>query len=625
MAHKITRAFGALLACIAVACSSGETTGTAAPAEVKIPSFDPSSAPTPLVVADQFGYRPNAPKILLARQPRTGFDAGALPAIVAAYDIYSVAEGRVVLTLAPAPWNGGQIDPSSGDIVSILDASAITTPGSYFVTYSGQSDSLASFDVQNNVYAPVFKAAFRTFFYQRSGFEKAAPYAPEKFQDAASHLRPGQDGEARRFLQKQDASTQRDLQGGWYDAGDLNKYTNWTADYCLMLLASFEENPSAWGDANNIPESQNDVPDVLDEVRWGMNWLLRMQSEDGSVLSIVGSEPASPPSNATAPSYYGDASTSATLSSATAFAYGATIYRKQGDTAYADQLESAALSAWSWAVENPETHFQNNDPASQTEGLGAGRQEVDDKMREIKRMSAAARLFELTGDTAYGAIVEQLLPKSPLVNEPELSPYYITHLDALRAYADKPMAGIAARDAIKSHLEMKRVLASEITSDAYRSPVADMHWGSNATKATRALTLLINNPSAEAKDAASGYVHYMHGVNPLGMVYLSEMDVFGADKSVYELYHTAFKDGTPPGFVTGGPNPTYNWASCCPNRCGAGNSCNAERLSPPARQPDLKSYLDFNENWTLAPWQVNENSNAYQVAYLRMLAFYVAD
>ncbi len=632
MAHGIKFGISALLVSFVASCSSGETTSTtgssstpSTPTPVGSSSgpLDPTSVETPLVVADQFGYLPDAEKILLARQSRTGFDASAFPTIVGAYDIYSEAEGRVVLTITPSPWNNGQVDPRSGDIISTLDASAITTPGSYFVTESGEQTSLATFEIQSNIYAPVFKAAFRTFYYQRSGFEKVAPYATVKFVDGASHLGAGQDSEARRFLQKQDATLQRDLRGGWYDAGDLNKYTNWTADYCLMLLASFEENPGAWSDLNDLPESHNGVPDVLDEVRWGMDWLLRMQSGDGSVLSLVGSESVTPPSSASAPSFYGDASTSATLSAAAAFAYGAVIYRQQGDTAYADELENAALAAWNWAEANPNVIFQNNDPASQTEGLGAGKQEVDEKSRAIKRHTAAARIFELTGDAAIGTIVEDMLSDSPLVIEQMLSPYHLPHLDALHGFAKHPNASATARNTITNLVSSKRIQASAILRDAYRSPVDNFHWGSNATKASRALTYLVANEDGEANQAASGYVHYMHGVNPMGVVYLSEMAAAGAETSVKQLYHAGFENGAPPGFVTGGPNPTYNWAACCPNSCGGGNSCNSERLSPPAGQPDMKSYLDFNENWTLSPWQVNENSNGYQVAYLRMLAFYV--
>ena len=55
------------------------------------------------------------------------------------------------------------------------------------------------------------------------------------------------------------------MSGGWYDAGDYNKYTNWTASYVLEFMKAYLENPEAWGDDYNIPESGNGVPDILDE------------------------------------------------------------------------------------------------------------------------------------------------------------------------------------------------------------------------------------------------------------------------------------------------------------------------------------------------------------------------
>ena len=130
---------------------------------------------------------------------------------------------------------------------------------------------------------------------------------------------------------------------------------------------------------------------------------------------------------------------------------------------------------------------------------------------------------------------------------------------------------------------------------------------------------------AEHENAALGYLHYLHGVNPLGLVYLSNMGDAGAENSVEEFYHSWFADGSAewdsvsgstygpaPGFLVGGPNPSYNWASCCPGSCGsaANNAlCGTTPLSPPAGQPKQKSYLQFNDTWPLNSWEVTENSN----------------
>jgi hypothetical protein len=138
-------------------------------------------------------------------------------------------------------------------------------------------------------------------YYQRAGQAKDAAHAGEGWTDAASFVGPGQDHDCRLYRDTSNASTARDLWGGWYDAGDLNKYTTWTAGYVQTLLRAYAENPTVWTDDYDIPESGNGIPDVLDEARWGLDYLGRLQQDDGSMLSIVGEPGASPPSSATDP------------------------------------------------------------------------------------------------------------------------------------------------------------------------------------------------------------------------------------------------------------------------------------------------------------------------------------
>ena len=72
--------------------------------------------------------------------------------------------------------------------------------------------------------------------------------------------------------------------GGWHDAGDYNKYTvngAFTAGMMLQAWEHFSDRLAAL--KFDIPESENDVPDFLDEVRWELDWLLKMQADDGRV------------------------------------------------------------------------------------------------------------------------------------------------------------------------------------------------------------------------------------------------------------------------------------------------------------------------------------------------------
>jgi hypothetical protein len=130
----------------------------------------------------------------------------------------------------------------------------------------------------------------------------------------------------------------------------------------------------------------------------------------------------------------------------------------------------------------------------------------------------------------------------------------------------------------------------------------------------------------------------VHGVNPLQLVYLSNMAASGSTKSVTRFFHTWFahgsqwdaagvsKYGPPPGYLTGGPNPSYAWDGCCPASCGGtsnNQACGAASPSPPGGQPAQKAYKDFNDKWPLDSWQVTEPDDGYQALYIRLLSKFV--
>ena len=194
----------------------------------------------------------------------------------------------------------------------------------------------------------------------------------------------------------------KDLRGGWYDAGDFNKYTSWTARYIIVLLRAYEEHPQAFSDDYGIPESGNGIPDILDEVRWGLDWLRRMQNSDGSLLCVQGLDSASPPSDAKGVSFYGPPTTSATLMAASAFAYASKIFASRPEPdlkRYADGLKEHATLAWTWATANPHVLYYNNDELKQpgSKGLAAGQQEMSETDRLRAQLEAATYLFEMTG------------------------------------------------------------------------------------------------------------------------------------------------------------------------------------------------------------------------------------
>lgn len=605
----------------------------------------------PFIVVDQFGYLPALKKVAVLRDPVIGYDSADAYTPGSTLQVVNTASNAVVFTGAPTAWNGGATDTSSGDRAWHFDFSAVTAPGTYEIRDVERNVKSHRFVIGANVYRPVLVQAVRTFFYQRAGHAKLAQHAGAGWADGASHLGPGQDPSARRHLSPNDASTERDLRGGWYDAGDFNKYTSWTAGYALDLLHAYTENPGVWTDDFNLPESGNGTPDLLDEVKWGLDFLVRMQNPDGSVLSIVGIAHASPPSAATGPSRYGDASTAATLSTAAAFAYGAKVFASLNTpsaNAYAADLAQRAERAWDWAQANPYVVFYNNDSAHGTAGLGAGQQETDDNGRQRKRLVAAIYLHDLTGDTVYRDYVDAHYGETQMMSAWWLSPFDAGVTRPLLHHASRPGATSSVAGAIRSrYVELMNRAdyaywgAVNAQTDPYRAHIADYTWGSNATKSLAGGLFadldyhgLGSQTTADKRNAAAAYLHYLHGVNPLGKVYLSNMGAFGAENSIDQFFHSWFADGSAlwdsvsgstygpaPGFLVGGPNPSqYDWDDRCP---GVSPLCGPARPSPPYGQPAQKAYLDFNTGWPLNSWPISENSNGYQTAYIRLLARFV--
>jgi hypothetical protein len=187
--------------------------------------------------------------------------------------------------------------------------------------------------------------------------------------------------------------------------------------------------------------------------------------------------------------------------------------------------------------------------------------------------------------------------------------------------------------------------------DAYRAPMQDYTWGSNLSKATQArlyqlLAVYGSNAAVATKVHAIGleYLHYIHGVNPLGLVYLTNLKAIGAENSANTMWHTWFAAGThwskvtattpgpAPGYLVGGPNPTFTVDSCCTAPSGtsafqcfgspAFSLCQLN-YSPPLGQPTMKSYKQFNDGWPADSWAITEPSTTYQAQYIRSLAPYV--
>jgi endoglucanase len=594
------------------------------------------------IVVDQFGYRPVAQKVAVLRDPTIGVDAAESFIPGSSYALINAANNAQVFTGAPTVWKNGKIDSVAGDKVWWFDFSSYTTPGSYYVLDIQKNLRSYTFNIQDDVYNEVLRHSVRFFFYQRSGFAKSLPYADAGWVDGASHLKPLQDKNCRYYLTPTSASSEKDVHGGWYDAGDLNKYTNWTAGYIMSLLLAYDENPAIWTDDYKIPESNNGVPDILDEVKWGMDYLLRLQNADGSIISLVGEASASPPSSATGQSLYGNVTTSSALRAAAAYAYGAKLYRKIGMPCYADSLQKAALKSWNWAQANPAVIWQNTNT-----GVGVGNPEVDDYGRLMYKLQAAEMLFALTGDTQYSTFFDNNYSQVHLIQWYYAFPYENENQEILLYYTTIPNATASVVSTIKSRYQTGVSFAAyDNKTSSYMSFLDSYTWGSNNIKSLQGLMFhdvvqytISSSRNTDAINAAEGYIHYIHGLNPLNLCYLTNMGNYGAEKSTTCLWHSWFSFDSPkwskvgastygpaPGFLVGGANASYNVDGCCPNNCsGAANNqkCSDPTALKAVGQPAMKSYADINDPWPLDSWSLSEPSCGYQVSYIRLLSKFV--
>ncbi len=574
------------------------------------------------IKVDHFGYPTQAQKIAI-------FTANPGPTVEVR------ATGDAVAFAIPA--DGGSITSkgsdaaASGDTVWWVDFSSLTTPGTYRLyspTLDGQS---YDFEIADDIYNAVTRTALKTFYYQRCNTPKSAVYAGAWADDAACHM-----GDMTTTAAAGNADHGvLDLTGGWHDAGDYNKYV-WSAvsNAVLQLLRAFEDNPGVFVDDDlNIPESGNGVPDILDEVKYEVDWLLKMQLPDGSVLSqthVNGWDSASPPSADTNQRYYQNPNLESGAVFAGTCALTARVFAAHGLSAEADTYSSAALRAWTWL-----------------QGQGDS---------DIKAW-AAAQIFRLDpSQTAARAYVDGYHANSwqgvffnPQTSDTEAALTYVETPGATPAVVTNMMASINA--------QVDYIFSSD---DLYRNgmPSWSYYWGSNAIRACYGVFLVKaarldatgSHTTLECKRHALDFLHFFHGQNALNMVYLTNMGSLGGEHSSYQMYHswfgaswspysTAHCRGKPPGvvepdypyfkgvdnhgvsddnssplgpapgFVPGGPNTGYSGDAVPPGGAGAYN----------------RYYRDWCEQSVgdVRTWEITESSIGYQGSYVALGAYFM--
>jgi hypothetical protein len=589
---------------------------------------------SPFIHVDQFGYLPDAMKVAVFSDPQEGYNNHLSYEPSAEIQVRN-AEGELVYTAAPQAWNAGAVHSQSGDRGWWFDFSVVNEPGTYYIYDPVQEAQSAAFQIDEGVYYPVLKAAGRMFYYNRCNAAKPQAYAGQ-WTDGVSFLNPLQDANCRYIGAPGNASLEKDLSGGWFDAGDYNKYVTFASSAVHNLLSAYEENPQAFGDDWNIPESGNGIPDLIDEIKWELDWLLKMVNEDGSVTIKMGSQnhsenAASPPSQNTDPRFYGPTCSSASIAAAGMLAHAYFLFNTFPELEpYASELLDRAALCFAYSMPFAEQGTFETDCDDLSIVAGDADRSAEDQTAEF--VLAAVYLLQATGDMAYGDWISTYAPGLEQIASGFWGPYNVPLSDALIRYSKLPDADQAIAGQIEESLEADvnnnyNGYYGFSTLDLYRAYMPDWsyHWGSNFAKASYAnLNYLVSQSGVVAEtgpllEYLQEGLHYFHGVNPQSRVYLSNMYPFGAEHSVNEMYHLWFADGSiydhaqdsplgpAPGYVVGGPNASFSIPS----------------ISPPGDQPVQKSYLDFNTSWPQNSWEITEPAIYYQATYLRLLAHQV--
>lgn len=597
------------------------------------------SATVPWIKVDQFGYQPAMQKVAVVVDPQAGFNAAEAFAPGTGsgqYQIRRWADDVVVHTGTLQPWKSGATHAQSGDRGWHYDFSALTAAGAYYIWDSARQVGSGRFEIGSAVYAPVLRHAVRMFYHQRLNHAKVAPYVDARWADAAAYERPGQDRSATSRWAKGQAATARDLSGGWMDAGDTNKYVTFAQSAVLQLLDAYRMSPAVFRDDFGIPESGNGLPDLLDELKWELDFLRRMQDASGThglflKVGVDNYTDISPPSADARPRHYLPECTSATLAGAAMFGAAHVVYRGfASQAAGAADLLARAEAAWARAklTTSGFTVFQT---ACDDGDIKAGDADVDAQGQLESSVLAAIALYEATGKAEYRAHVEANYARVRPYNIWWWGPYWAPMQVALLRHAGQP--GVSA--SVASNLRSQKSWQSGVISltdfnggtngtDLYRAHLADaeFNWGHNMTRSNAGLINLdfeafgINSTSAALyRRIAEQHLHWLHGANPMGLVMLSNMASAGAESSLSEIYHTWFANGTvwdstrtsargpAPGYLAGGPNTTYTGS-----------------VAGLASQPPQKAYKDWNTGWPENSWEVTEPAIYYQAAYVQLLA-----
>ena len=478
--------------------------------------------------ANQVAFYPDSPKFFIA----VGTDETS-------FDIHRISGEKVFSgkLVKRGIWEFSNENVKNGDFTGLKE------PGLYIIRIKDLDNSYP-FKISNDAYSEALHASVKAFYYQRASIPLKEKYAGIWKRNA------GHPDLNLKFDSTAGKEGKKSVPGGWYDAGDYGKYIVNAGISCLTLMSLYEMYPDTVGDNLNIPESGNGKSDLLDEIKYELDWFKTMQDSDGGVFFKVAANqwpPMIQPEDDLIERFIIGKSTTSTLNFAAAMAQAGRVFRDY-DSAYAADCVKRAEFALKWAETNPGI----TEPAN-TNGSGA----YEDTDFSDEFLSAYTELFITTAKSVYAEHIKDSI-KSDGITKP-------AEWQNLRTLAYHSIASINSNfdDTIKNNaknavISLADSIISEISRNPYRIPINKyFRWGSNSDIANYGISLVYAYRLTHNRKyiyAAAEMMDYIFGRNAVNYCFMTG---FGANPVMQPHHRPSSSDGIKPpvpGLVAGGAN-----------------------------------------------------------------------
>lgn len=456
--------------------------------------------------------------------------------------------GQIVLTVPVDP----QRTEIWGDAVAVVDFTALNEPGTYTLR-CGEEESYA-FQVGETPYQACLKALVDMFYYQRCGGdldERAGVFAHPACHTALARVYGTEE--------------YMEVSGGWHDAGDFGRYIVPAAKAAADLLLAWQWNPRAFVKPGLTP--------ILEETRWELEWMLKMQRADGGVYHKVSCAKFCGmimPHDEAEELIISPVSTTATGDFAACMAMASRFYAPV-DAAFASRMLEAARRAWDFLAQSEPILFRNPEGIS-TGGYGDGR-DADE------RLWAHVELALTTGEEKYLAAARDAL----LAWERHHAPLGWGDVSGYAAVEGLALPGELGQLCRQWVLDAAEEAFARI--NAYGITMTErLPWGSNMNIANDGMLFYqawLPTGKNKYHQAAERQLHYLLGVNPVGYCYVS---CFGSKPMLHPHHRPSVALGVcQPGMLSGG--------ACS----GLADACAREHLQG---QPAGKCFVDMHESYS---------------------------